>query len=108
MVMRAVGLVDQETEATGVWNKRSLLWALRVLTGGLGFLAAALLVGRAAEKIATGTGAATATAFGLGTVIVCATALASSVNREIGPLLSAEARDVGTGQRTSKVPQPCS
>jgi hypothetical protein len=41
---------------------------LRVLTGRLGFLAVVFLVGRVAESLAAGTGAATATAFGLGTL----------------------------------------
>ena len=42
--------------------------AFRVVTGGLGFLLAVLLVGRVSEGIAAGTGAATAMAFGLGTL----------------------------------------
>jgi hypothetical protein len=67
-LMREISLVDDETARTGVWDKRGLLWLLRVLTGGMGFLAAVTLVGRSAESIAAGTGALSAAAFGLGTL----------------------------------------
>jgi hypothetical protein len=68
LALRWTGVVDREDEAAGVWKKRSLLWLFRVLTGGLGFVTAVFLVGRVAEAIAVGTGAATATAFGIGTL----------------------------------------
>jgi hypothetical protein len=44
------------------------LWALRVASGGLMFLLGVFLVGRAAEGLAPGTGAAAAAIFGLGTL----------------------------------------
>jgi hypothetical protein len=44
------------------------VWAMRVLTSGLLFLLAVLLVGRVAERVARGTGAGAATLFGLGTL----------------------------------------
>ena len=69
-LMRELHLVDEASARNGVWNKQPLLWLLRVLTGGAGFLAAVALVGRTAESIAADTGAATALAFGLGTLVM--------------------------------------
>jgi hypothetical protein len=43
------------------------VWFVRVLTGGVFFLATVFLVGRVAEGLAAGTGAISAVAFGLGT-----------------------------------------
>jgi hypothetical protein len=65
-VLRAV---DAARGGTGVhvWERRGQLWLLRVLTSGVALLAACLLVGRAAETLVAGTGAATAVTFGLGT-----------------------------------------
>jgi hypothetical protein len=66
--LRAVGTIRKPEEARGVWNRYGLLWLLRVATGGLLFLVAVLLVGRATEKIAPGAGGAAAATFGLGTL----------------------------------------
>jgi hypothetical protein len=70
VLLRTSGLVDSDEERVGVWQKRSMLWIIRLMTGGLGFFALVFLVGRVAEGIAAGTGAATATAFGLGTLVL--------------------------------------
>jgi hypothetical protein len=45
------------------------LWAVRVLSSGLGFVVLVFLVGRVAEGIAAGTGGPTLVAFGLGTLV---------------------------------------
>jgi hypothetical protein len=44
------------------------LWLVRVLTSGVMFLLAAFVLGRLAERIAAGTGALTAAAFGVATI----------------------------------------
>jgi hypothetical protein len=44
------------------------LWLMRVLTSGVLFLAAVAVVGRLAERLARGTGAATAAIFGVATI----------------------------------------
>src|SRR5919204_4785497 len=44
------------------------LWGLRILSGGIVFLAAVFLVGRAGEAVAAGAGALAAVGFGLGTL----------------------------------------
>ena len=67
-VLRSAKVLRQENELPGYWKDRSDMWTLRVLTGGVGFIVAVFLVGRVAEAIAPGTGAATAVAFGLGTL----------------------------------------
>lgn len=69
-LLHAAGLVDQATRAQGVWTKRSLVWIIRVLTGGAAFVALVFIVGRAAESVLPGTGAATAAALGLGTLVL--------------------------------------
>jgi hypothetical protein len=51
-----------------VWLRKGQLWLIRVLTSGVALLVLCLLVGRAAESLAAGTGAATAVTFGLGTI----------------------------------------
>ncbi|OFW75319.1 MAG: hypothetical protein A2Y55_02345 [Actinobacteria bacterium RBG_16_68_12] len=68
VLLRSAGVLRGENELAGVWKDRSDVWLLRVLAGGLGFLAAVFLVGRVAEGIEEGTGASAATAFGLGTL----------------------------------------
>ena len=68
VLLRSAGVQRGENELAGVWKDRSDVWLLRVLAGGLGFLAAVFLVGRVAEGIEEGTGASAATAFGLGTL----------------------------------------
>jgi hypothetical protein len=50
------------------WRGRWHRYALRLLFGGIPFLLSVLLVGRVAEALRTGTGAATAAIFGLGTL----------------------------------------
>jgi hypothetical protein len=66
--LRAVGAIRKPEQARGVWNRYGLLWLLRVATGGLLFLLAVFLVGRASQKVAPGTGGAAAATFGLGTL----------------------------------------
>jgi hypothetical protein len=65
---RALGAVGPIGRKLGVWLDRWLLWALRVLTGGLAFAAAVVLVGVAARRIAPGTAALVATTFALATM----------------------------------------
>ena len=69
-LLRGSGLVSAGDERAGVWQKRSALFILRLVTGGIAFLIAVFLVGRVAEALAEGTGAASATAFGLGTLML--------------------------------------
>jgi len=68
LALRTAGFVDSAEERAGIWEKQRMLWVVRLLTGGLGFLLVVFLVGRVAEGIAPGTGAATAATFGLGTL----------------------------------------
>lgn len=63
-VLWAVGAVHP---AAGPWQRTWTLWLLRLLTGGIGYVAMLLLVGRAAEMLAPGTGALVAAAVGVGT-----------------------------------------
>lgn len=64
----AIGATSQKTGTDGIWIRDGLLWILRAATGGLGFLLAVLLVGRAVEAVSPGAGLGAATAFGLGTL----------------------------------------
>lgn len=64
----AIGATSPKTGTDGVWIKDSFLWVLRAATGGLGFVLAVLLVGRAVEAVGPGAGVGAATAFGLGTL----------------------------------------
>jgi hypothetical protein len=66
--LRAAGAVRQTDETRGVWTRYGDLWLLRVATGGVFFLLAVFLVGRANELAAPGAGAIAAAAFGLGTL----------------------------------------
>ena len=66
--MRLTGLTRATDEKQGIWHRRGLLFAARLLTGGIAFLACVVLVGRAAEGLQTGTGPAVAATFGLGTM----------------------------------------
>ena len=68
--LRALGAIRKPEQARGVWNRYGLLWLLRVATGGLLFLLAVCLVGRATEKVAPGAGGAAAATFGLGTLVL--------------------------------------
>src|SRR3954447_13747727 len=52
-----------------VWRREGQLWAIRVLTGGIGLLAVTLLVGRAGEALVAGRGAPVAVTFALGTIV---------------------------------------
>jgi hypothetical protein len=52
-----------------VQGSSTRLWAVRVLTSGLAFLLVAFLVGRTAEGLASGRGAAALVAFALGTMV---------------------------------------
>ena len=64
----AIGATSEKTGTDGVWIRDSLLWILRVATGGVGFVLALFLVGRAVEAVSLGAGVGAATAFGLGTL----------------------------------------
>lgn len=67
-VLRATDVIGPREERHGALGPASVpLWILRVATSGLMFVLGAFLVGRAAEGLAAGTGAAAATAFALGT-----------------------------------------
>ena len=50
------------------WRSEALLWIARILTGGIAYLAALVLVRLGAERLRPGTGDRTAVAFGLGTL----------------------------------------
>jgi hypothetical protein len=65
-VERAVGVARAPRDWTGKGDLS--LWGIRVGTSGLLFLLAALLIGRAAESLVPGTGAATFAAFGTATL----------------------------------------
>ena len=66
--VRELGGVGRAERQNGVWNRLGLLWLMRVATGGLFFLLAVWLVGRAAERVSSGTAAAAAATFGLSTL----------------------------------------
>jgi hypothetical protein len=51
-----------------LWRSEALLWIARVLTGGIAYLAALVLVRLGAERLRPGTGDRAAVAFGLGTL----------------------------------------
>jgi len=63
-----MGAVDASDRAQGVWHDRRLLWALRVLTGGLAFAAAVALAAAAAGRIAPETTWLVAGTVGLATM----------------------------------------
>jgi hypothetical protein len=67
-VLRVVGAAGEEQERRGVWHWPRLLWLVRIASGGIAFLAAVFLVGRIAERLRPGFGAATAATLGLGTL----------------------------------------
>jgi hypothetical protein len=66
--MRALQLIDRDVQKVGIWHERGLLFAMRIFTGGLAFIACVALVGWAAEQLRPGTGVASAATFGLGTM----------------------------------------
>jgi len=65
---RAVGAVGPTERKLGVWRDRWLLWTLRVLTGGLAFAAAVVLVAAAARRVAPETAPVVAVTFALATM----------------------------------------
>ena len=60
--MRAAGARDAP------WRSDALLWIARVLTGGIAYLAALVLVRVGSERLRAGTGDRAAVAFGVGTL----------------------------------------
>jgi hypothetical protein len=67
-VVRVEDAVRPQSHPTEVWNRKWHLWGIRVLVGGIAFLALTFLVGRTAEGLVTRTGAPVAVTFGLGTM----------------------------------------
>jgi hypothetical protein len=65
---RALGAVGPVERRLGVWLDRWLLWTLRVLTGGLAFAAAVVLVAVAARRVAPETAPVVAVTFALTTM----------------------------------------
>jgi hypothetical protein len=69
-VVDAAGGVDATERRDGVWETPWLAWVLRTTTSGALFLLGVFVLGRVAEGLAGGTGAATAVTFALGTLAV--------------------------------------
>jgi hypothetical protein len=67
-VLRAAGVIGERERVEGVWHDRGLLWLLRVLTGGAGFVAVLLLVRIAAERLRAGSGTLAAATVGAATM----------------------------------------
>jgi hypothetical protein len=67
-ILDGAGAVREPEKTRGVWTRYGDLWLLRVATGGLLFLLAVFLIGRAAELVAPGAGGVAAATFGLGTL----------------------------------------
>jgi hypothetical protein len=67
-LLRATGAVGPDEAARGVWTIPEVAWSLRVIAVGALFLAAAFALGRLAEGLAAGTGAAVSVVFALGTL----------------------------------------
>jgi hypothetical protein len=65
---RGVGAVGATERKVGVWLDRWLLWTLRVLTGGLAFVAAVVLVFVAARRVAPETATVVAATVALATM----------------------------------------
>ena len=65
---RALDAVGPTERTLGVWLDRWLLWALRVLTGGLAYAAAVVLVAVAARRVAPETAPVVAVTFALATM----------------------------------------
>lgn len=69
-----VGLLRAADAVTGthpelpLWRREGHLWFVRLLTGGCFLLVSTFLLGRAAEAISRGTGAAAAVTYALGTI----------------------------------------
>ncbi|HXG75705.1 MAG TPA: hypothetical protein VNJ53_03965 [Gaiellaceae bacterium] len=68
--LRATGNVTERNEARGIWKVRWKLWTFRLFTSGLGYVLVLVLVGAVAERLVRGTGFATVSAFGLGTLVL--------------------------------------
>jgi hypothetical protein len=67
-VARGLGAVGPLERRLGVWLDRWLLWTLRVLTGGVAFAAAVVLVGVAARRVAPETATLVAATVALATM----------------------------------------
>lgn len=67
-VLKGVDAVRGTSHPPPLWQRVTHLWLIRLAIGGTAFLTLVLLVGRAAEGLAAGTGAAAALTFGLGTM----------------------------------------
>jgi hypothetical protein len=67
-VYGAIEAVSPTSPKKQVWAREWPLWSIRVLVGGLAFLALTFLVGRAAEGFVERAGAPVAVTFGLGTM----------------------------------------
>jgi hypothetical protein len=65
---RALGAVGPLERRLGVWLDRWLLWTLRILTGGVAYAAAVVLVAVAARRIAPETAPVVAVTFALATM----------------------------------------
>ena len=94
--MRVVGAVGSSEKEHGVWNRYVLLWLLRLASGGLLFLLAVWLVGRAAERVAPASGAVAMATFGLGTL---ALPLAATTFGHVGAGAVAFASFLSPGER---------
>src|SRR5262249_41622814 len=66
--IRAGDAIRPVSHPTEVWNRERHLWGIRVLVGGIAFLALTFLVGRVAEGLVSRAGAPVAVTFGLGTM----------------------------------------
>jgi hypothetical protein len=67
-VIRVEDAAHPPAHPTEVWNRKWHLWGIRVIVGGIAFLALTFLVGRVAEGFVTRAGAPVAVTFGLGTM----------------------------------------
>jgi hypothetical protein len=66
--LRVVDHLAGNAHGLAIWSRLGHIWLLRILTGGVGLLAAALLIGRAAEGLRPGYGAPVAITYALGTI----------------------------------------
>jgi hypothetical protein len=66
--IRGVDAIFPHRHASPVWARKWPLWIIRVLTGGLAFLALTFLVARVAEGLVEGAGLPVCVTFGLGTM----------------------------------------
>jgi hypothetical protein len=66
--LRAIDAATGDRSTRPIWKRVGHIWIIRLLTGGLGLLAATFLLGRAAEALRPGFGATVAITFALGTI----------------------------------------